>query len=161
MNDGVIKRGLQETIDSQSVTDGKIYLAVDTCRMFVDTQNERIEITDFVQGLTYDEITALEHPLQKLYLSIDTHQLLAYDFANNEWVTYSGGALDPTVLHDMQQEVVQLQNELVEVKETLSRYERIIEIIEQEHDINLDEPEEPTPDPEPETPTEPEESEIS
>lgn len=95
MNEGIIKRGAQLSIDMQPITNGKIYYALDTGRLFMDTTTERIEFTDFVQGLTYSEITGLVNPLQKLYLSMDTHQLLAYDFVNEQWYPYSGGETGP------------------------------------------------------------------
>ena len=63
-----------------------------------------------------------------MYLSSDTRQLLAYDFAKEEWVPFSGGSTDPQIIQEMQQQMNSMQ-------ETLDRYERVIEIIEQEYGL--------------------------
>lgn len=130
MSDSTLKRGLQNSIDNHSLEDGKIYFSIDQGRIFTDTSNERIEFSDFIKGLTYNEIMNLETPLPKMYLSTDTRQLLAYDFTTEQWVAYSGGSpIDPQV-------VISMQEQIEEMQETLDRYERIIEIIEQEYGIN-------------------------
>ena len=130
----------------------------------MDLSEERIEFTDFIRGLTYAEIIRLNEPLQKVYLSKDTRQLLAYDFANEEWVAYSGGIVDPgtyvsnmtiaadgtitLIFGDGHTQVVEnnlLNERLDEINETLDRYERVIEIIEQEYGLNSDDSEEEEP----------------
>lgn len=88
---GYFSRGRQKTIDKSPIIDGKIRFAIDTRRLFFDTEQERIEITDLVTGMTYKEIIVLESPLPKLYLSSDSHQLMLYDFKEEEWIIYSGG----------------------------------------------------------------------
>lgn len=130
MSDSTIKRGLQESIDNQPITDGKIYLSTDQCRLFMDIANERLEFSDFIRGLTYNEIINLESPLPKIYLSTDTLQMLSYDFVNKRWIPYTGGgSVDPVVIAEMQEEIN-------EMKETLQKYERVIQIIEEEYNLN-------------------------
>lgn len=91
LNTPFLSRGLQESIDKTEIKDGKILFAIDSARLFIDTKNDRVEISDFVKGLTYSEILALKSPLPKLYLSSDSHQLLLYDFKEEEWIVYTGG----------------------------------------------------------------------
>ena len=131
MSNNILKRGLQQSVDNQPIVDGKIYFSTDQNRLFMDIVNERVEFSDFIRGLSYEEIINLNSPLPKMYLSTDTRQLLSYDFTNEQWVTYSGGATDPTVIMEMQEKINTMQ-------ETLDRYERVIQIIEQEYGL-LDE----------------------
>ena len=86
----LLTRGYQSTINSTQIEDGKIRFAVDSGRLFIDSEHNRIEITDFVKGLNYREILALSDPLPKMYLSADTHQFMIYDTAENKWISYSG-----------------------------------------------------------------------
>lgn len=68
--------------------DGKIRLTTDTGRLFIDGQNSRTEVTDFVKGLTEAEIKAQLAPLaSKIYISSDTNKFLIYD----------GTAIDPWI----------------------------------------------------------------
>lgn len=87
-----LSRGLQETIDKTPIVDGKLRFSVDQARIFIDLANERIEFTDFVKGLTVNEIKALTNPLPKMYLSSDTHQFMMYHAG--KWITYGAGAMD-------------------------------------------------------------------
>ena len=96
-----LSRGLQKTIDETEIKDGKILFAIDSARLFMDTKNGRIEITDIVKGLKYSEILALKSPLPKLYLSSDSHQLLLYDFKEEEWIVYSGGIAPEKAVVDL------------------------------------------------------------
>ena len=96
-----LSRGLQQTIDETEIKDGKILFAIDSARLFMDTKNGRIEITDVVKGLKYSEILALKSPLPKLYLSSDSHQLLLYDFKEEEWIVYSGGIAPEKAVVDL------------------------------------------------------------
>lgn len=173
MSEGVLKRGLQATIDNYPVINGKVYFATDTCRLFMDIANERLEYSDFVKGLTYAEIINLENPLQKMYMSTDTRQLMAYDFVNEQWISFSGGDIDASkVVSDLHYDennnivlvfmdgsektitVDPVAEKLNEIEQTLDRYERVIEIIEQEYGLEPEEPETP------EEPAEPEEPET-
>lgn len=73
-----LTRGLQEAIESTPIEDGKLRFSVDQARLFLDLKDERIEFTDFVKGLTRDEILLLENPLPKIYLAADTLQFMIY-----------------------------------------------------------------------------------
>lgn len=83
-----LSRGLQSAVDNTPIEDGKLRFAVDTARLYLDLANERIEFTDFIPGLTRQEIVNLEAPLPKMYLSSDTHELLYYHA--EEWISFSG-----------------------------------------------------------------------
>lgn len=68
--------------------DGKLRLTTDTGRLFIDGQNSRTEVTDFVKGLTEAEIKSQLAPLaSKIYISSDTNKFLIYD----------GTAVDPWI----------------------------------------------------------------
>lgn len=124
-----LSRGLQSVVDKTSIEDGKIRFAIDSARLFFDTKNERVEITDFVKGLTRNEILALESPLTKVYLPSDGHSLLVYDFYNEKWMDYSGGN---------EERISALEEKVVELQETLAKYERVIEILEQQNNASVD-----------------------
>lgn len=85
----MMSRGSQQTINKTPIENGKIRFAIDTGRLFFDTVYQRIEITDFIKGLKYSEILALEFPLPKVYLSSDTHHFLSYDFNTKKWIILS------------------------------------------------------------------------
>lgn len=128
MGDNIIKRGLQESIDNYPISNGKIFFSTDSGRLFMDTENERIEYTDFVYGLNYNEIVNLVSPLKKIYLSLDTHQMLAYDFVNHEWNSYSAGATDPQIIVQMQEQINSLTETIEQLNSRLEEYEEIIRI---------------------------------
>ena len=87
-----LSRGLQSAINNTPIEDGKLRFAVDTARLYLDLVNERIEFTDFVRGLTKEEIIGLTEPLPKMYLSSDTHEL--YFYHDEKWITFGGGYYD-------------------------------------------------------------------
>ena len=74
--------------------DGKLRFTTDTGRMFVDNTNERIEITDFVKGLTEEEITNQFAPLvSKIYIASDTDKMMYYDTTSG-WVELNSAEAD-------------------------------------------------------------------
>lgn len=87
----ILYRGYQENIDKTAIENGKLRFAIDTRRLFMDTENQRIEFTDLIRGFSYSEIKDLEDPLPKIYLSSDTHQLLVYDPMKKDWNEYGNG----------------------------------------------------------------------
>jgi len=96
-----LTRGLQTTLDETPIEDGKIRFAVDTGRLYIDSEHDRIPITDVIYGLTYAEIIALEHPLPKVYLTSDSHQVMSYDYKEEEWIIYGGGYSPAFVIVDV------------------------------------------------------------
>lgn len=87
-----LSRGLQSAIDETPIEDGAIRFAVDEARLFLDLKNERIEFTDFIKGLTRDEVLALREPLPKMYLTADTYQFMMN--LRGEWVVFGGNDCD-------------------------------------------------------------------
>ena len=81
-----LSRGLQQDINNTPITDGMLRFSVDQARIFLDLNSERVEFTDFVKGLTQDEIMALQTPLPKMYLSSDTCQLMMYH--KGQWTIF-------------------------------------------------------------------------
>ena len=88
---GFLTRGKQNTINNTPIEDGKLRFGVDSRRLFLDTYQERIEITDFVKGLTYAEMTALYSPLPKIYQAVDTGRCYEFDFTAREWKEWNIG----------------------------------------------------------------------
>lgn len=148
-----LTRGLQTTIDETAIENGKIRFAVDTGRLYIDSEHDRIPITDVIYGLTYAEIVALEHPLPKVYLTSDSHQVMSYDYNEEEWIIYGGGYSPAMVVVDVyindngnlvliygdgnEKEVplntstiiVNMQNEITQLQEKMTEFESAIELI--------------------------------
>ena len=91
----IMTRGSQNTIDNTPIEDGKIRYAFDKNRLFIDVGNSRTEVTDFVYGFTYDEMTQLSNPLPKIYIDRETFRGYVYDFVNREWKPYGLGNTGP------------------------------------------------------------------
>lgn len=87
-----LTRGTMEKIETVQIEDGKLRFAADQGRLFLDLQNERIEFTDIIRGMTSSEIRALESPLPKLYLASNTLDLMFYH--KGEWHCVCGGGYD-------------------------------------------------------------------
>jgi hypothetical protein len=86
-----LTRGSQSDVYNTTIQDGKIRFATDTGRLFIDVGTSRIEITDYVKGLTYAQIMALNNPLPKLYMATDTLQFYSYNFRTNSWEVWGRG----------------------------------------------------------------------
>lgn len=97
MDGPIMSRGYQSSIDNTPIENGKLRFAIDSARLFMDLENSRIEFTDFVRGLTYNEIVSLSRPLGKIYLSSDTHQILSYDFYNEKWIVYGENSYNSNI----------------------------------------------------------------
>lgn len=97
MDGPIMSRGYQSSIDNTPIENGKLRFAIDSARLFMDLENSRIEFTDFVRGLTYNEIVSLSKPLGKIYLSSDTHQILSYDFYNEKWIVYGENSYNSNI----------------------------------------------------------------
>ena len=80
----ILTRGNKANLPS--VSDGKIRFTPDSQQLFIDYGQSRIEITDVVKSYTAQQILALQSPLDKIYLSSDTHQLYYYDATNTQWI---------------------------------------------------------------------------
>ena len=86
-----LTRGSQSDVYNTTIQDGKIRFATDTGRLFIDVGTSRIEITDYVKGLTYAQIMALNNPLPKLYMASDTLSFYSYNFNTNAWEVWGRG----------------------------------------------------------------------
>ena len=91
----IMTRGYQEKIDKTPIEDGKLRFGIDSGRLFIDTKNARIEVTDFVKGLTYAEMTALKNPLPKVYLASDTLHMYTYNAKSGQWEIWARGPQGP------------------------------------------------------------------
>ena len=85
----ILTRGTKANLSTTPIVDGKIRLTTDTEQLFIDFGVTRLEITDIVRGKTEDQIRSTENPLDKVYLSSDTHLLLYYDTTNSTWINLS------------------------------------------------------------------------
>ena len=72
-------------------------MATDSQKLFIDhgtgASATRIEITDFVKGLTSTQILGLNSPLDKIYLASDTFVLYYYDTTASEWINLTTATL--------------------------------------------------------------------
>ena len=85
----VLSKGKESSLDNLDIENGKLRFTTDTGRLFLDDDGKRIEITDFVKGLTKDEILSIEDPLPKFYFAIDTYEL--YYYLRRRWIPINGG----------------------------------------------------------------------
>ena len=83
-----LTRGSQAKIDETAIDNGKLRFAPDTASLYIDTENARIRIGDFVYGFTEAEIEALQRPYPKIYFAKDTGWLLTYNFMTGEWYKF-------------------------------------------------------------------------
>ena len=82
----ILTKGFRSSLENLAVENGKIRVATDSKQLFLDLEDERIEITDFEKQYSEEEIQGLLAPLSKIYLSSDTHKLFIYDADNQEWI---------------------------------------------------------------------------
>jgi hypothetical protein len=77
--DHIFTKGPESALPN-TFDEGKIRFTVDTGRLFVDGQNTRTEVSDFVKGMTEDEIKSQLAPLvNKIYISSDTNKFMVYN----------------------------------------------------------------------------------
>ena len=81
---GIFSKGYLSALKNTPIDNDKIKIATDSHQMFIDTDNERFEITDFVKDHTEEEIRGILAPLPKLYLASDTGRILIHD--GEEWI---------------------------------------------------------------------------
>ena len=75
--------------------EGTLRYTMESGALYMDCGETRIEITDFVKGLTEEQIRAIVQPLPKVYISTDSGRLLVYDNEREDWITIGGsGAVD-------------------------------------------------------------------
>lgn len=74
-----LTRGLESSLSRLSVVDGKLRFTTDTGRLFLDNGTERVEITDFVKGLSESQIKSIVTPLPKFYYANDTNSILYHN----------------------------------------------------------------------------------
>lgn len=80
-----LTRGLESTLDKLPISDGKLRFTTDTGRLFLDCGTAlRIEISDFVKGMTESQIKSNMIPLPKFYYAYDTQRLFYYN--GTTWV---------------------------------------------------------------------------
>lgn len=80
----ILTKGLFSSLKTVPVEDGKVRFTTDTNQLFVDADGERHEVSDVIRGYTESEIKSLLAPLQKLYLSTDTHKFFVC--ISGEWI---------------------------------------------------------------------------
>lgn len=93
----IFTRGYDSSLSNLPLENGKIRITKDTHRLLVDisdpgtemsdtTSVSRIEISDFIRGLTAEEIESIVAPLPKIYIASDTNHLYTY---TNRWIDLS------------------------------------------------------------------------
>ena len=79
----ILTKGYHSALASTPIEDGKLRFTVDTGQIFLDDNNERVEISDFIKIDTEAEILSTLAPLPKFYYARDTKRFLMY--VNGEW----------------------------------------------------------------------------
>ena len=78
--DQILTKGYRASLEDLPLSEGKLRFTEDTGELFLDLEEERIQISrDLVTGMTQTQITTEDNPLDKIYLSSDTHRLYYYD----------------------------------------------------------------------------------
>lgn len=77
--DVILTRGLQSSLESTPIEDGKLRYCTDTGRLYMDVEensnSKRIIISEIITGYTEEELSDLLAPLPKIYLTSDTHRM--------------------------------------------------------------------------------------
>ena len=81
----ILSKGLEANLPG--IEDGKLRFTTDTGRLFLDSGENRVEISDFVKDKTAQEIIQTEHPLPKFYLASDTNILYYFNNNTDQWNT--------------------------------------------------------------------------
>ena len=84
----ILSKGIEADLPAQ-VKEGKLRFTTDTKKIFLDTDGQRIEFSDFIKGKTESQIKGILAPLPKFYLASDTQKLWYYDTG---WKVVEAGA---------------------------------------------------------------------
>lgn len=90
----ILTKGLKANLPTPTSSSKQIRLTTDSQELFIDNGATRIQITDFVKGLTHTQITGLQSPLDKIYLASDNLNLYYYDRTNHTWVNFNKVTID-------------------------------------------------------------------
>ena len=82
----MITKGYESAIGNTPIENDTLRITIDTGQLYADLNNERIEISDFVKGMTEEEIRSIFAPLPKIYFSSDTCKFLIYNAEAGEWI---------------------------------------------------------------------------
>lgn len=112
-NDSILTKGLQSSLATQEIEDGKLRFTTDTGRLYLDIKEEespgsRVLISETVDLYTEYEIFNLLAPLPKVYVAKDTHRA----YVNDGLYWYDLAAVQPTAT------VVENQNKVIWFSET-------------------------------------------
>lgn len=80
----ILTKGLESSLDSTPIEDGKLRFTTDTRNLYMDLESSRVKISDIIDTYTEAQIFDILAPLAKVYLSSDTHR--AYVSAGDEWI---------------------------------------------------------------------------
>lgn len=80
--DHILTKGLQSSLNSLEIDEGKLRYTTDTCRLYLDLASSRIRISDIIDTYTEAQILAIIAPLPKIYVSTDTHRAFVSDYTN-------------------------------------------------------------------------------
>lgn len=94
---GVLTKGLESSLASTAIENGKLRFTTDTRRLYLDlvdgTSSSRLQISDVEDSLTEEEILSILAPLPKIYVSTDTHRA----FVNSDLTWYDLAAINLSV----------------------------------------------------------------
>ena len=81
------KRGLLNTLSSQQIKDGTIYVTTDEHAMYIDHGTQRIRLGDFIPVDTIEDLPSAGHAYETAMYYVKTNNILArWDKTNNRWI---------------------------------------------------------------------------
>lgn len=98
----IFTKGLQSALDTTSVEDGKLRFVIDSGKLYLDNNTDRISISNVITGYTDSEIQSLQDPLSKLYVASDTLKLYVSDGTTMQDVSRMIGTPTSTISDEYQ-----------------------------------------------------------
>lgn len=101
----ILTKGLQSSLDSTPIEDGKLRYCTDTGKLFLDQvkgdSSQRMAISSIEEGYTEEEIADIIAPLPKVYLSSDTHRMYVHTILG--WIDIAAVMPNATAVKDEDQ----------------------------------------------------------
>lgn len=106
------KRGTLNSLNSQPINNGTIYITTDERAMYVDIgDNQRIRLGDFVECADWAAVTAIENPNpHSLYYANSQNILAKWDATNQRWAQVNGNVAIDNLIAYLNQEASTTNN---------------------------------------------------
>lgn len=85
-----VRKQRQKELENSPIKNGIFQYAWDTYKLFIDMDYKyRVEITDIVKDYNKADLAEIKNPLQKFYITKDTHELFIF---TDKWIKMDGGS---------------------------------------------------------------------